>query len=154
MYFKKSKFEQIQGTGQEDLWGREFKTAFPNQWDMERQQLCCGSGERAAERTAGKYPASMYKLEQERGKYQLVTQCKRVSNILTWKQLFSLVFIETINCDITISYINLNCERAADLKDRKNERPLRKPKPQKCLKIAMKSMSNCFAKYRRFICIQ
>lgn len=31
MYFKKSKFEQIQGTGQEDLWGREFKTAFPNQ---------------------------------------------------------------------------------------------------------------------------
>jgi len=31
MYFKKLKFEQIQGTGQEDLWGREFKTAFPNQ---------------------------------------------------------------------------------------------------------------------------
>lgn len=31
MSFTKSKFEQIRGTGQEDLWGKEFKTAFPNQ---------------------------------------------------------------------------------------------------------------------------
>lgn len=54
-----------------------------------------------------------------------------------------------------VSYINLGCERAADLKrDRTNERLLRKPKPQKCSIIMMKSVSNCFAKYRRFICIQ
>lgn len=52
MYFKKLKFEQIQGTGQEDLWGREFKTAFPNQWDVERQQLCSGSrGDSSTERS-------------------------------------------------------------------------------------------------------
>lgn len=45
------------------------------------------------------------------------------------------------NCDMTVSYINLTCERAADLKrDRTNERPLRKPKPQKCSIITMKSV--------------
>jgi len=74
---------------------------------------------------------------------------------LTKRQLSVLAFMEKINCDVAVNYINFKCEREADLKrEGTSERPLRKPKPQKCSVITMKSVSDCFVKHRRFICIQ
>lgn len=46
---------------------------------------------------------------------------------------------------MAVNYINFKCETGADLKrEGTDERPLRKPKPQKCSVITIKSVSDFF----------